>query len=213
MVSDRGGRLVPAEADRRTLAGLAVGSGPKTIDLEALGEYRVIVVAGNDGDTLITGLPTRGLETLRRIELTALIVFGVVLLGTAVAGTVFVRLTLRPLRRIAATAAEVSRRPLGSGDVTLPGPVPYDDPGTEVGRLGTAFNRMLEHVGSSLAQRHASEDRLRRFVADASHELRTPLAAIRSHAELAGRDPDGAQVRHAPPDRTVAGSWTCPTSR
>ena len=198
VVSDRGGRLVLPEADRKTLAALTAGTRPKTIDLEALGTYRVIVAAGEDGDTLITGLPMRDLdETLRRIELTALIVFGAVLLGTAVAGTVFVRLTLRPLRRIAATAADVSRRPLGSGEVALPGPVPYDDPGTEVGQLGTAFNRMLEHVGSSLTQRHASEDRLRRFIADASHELRTPLAAIRSHAELAGRDPDGPGVRHA----------------
>ena len=32
--------------------------------------------------------------------------------------------------------------------------------------------------------RRASEDRLRRFVADASHELRTPLTSIRGYAEL-----------------------------
>ncbi|GAB2856933.1 HAMP domain-containing sensor histidine kinase [Actinoallomurus bryophytorum] len=200
VVSDRGGQLVLETADRQRLAGLAAGSGPETIDLEALGEYRVIAAAGQDGDVLITGLPMHGLEqTLDRVEVTELIVFGAVLLGTAIAGTVFVRLTLRPLRRIAATATEVSRRPLGSGEIAMPGPVPYRDPGTEVGQVGIAFNRMLEHVGSALAQRHASEDRLRRFVADASHELRTPLAAIRSHAELAGRDADGSgpEVRHA----------------
>jgi two-component system OmpR family sensor kinase len=200
VVSDRGGQLVLEAADRQKLAGLAAGSGPETLELETLGDYRVIAAAGQDGDILITGLPMRGLEeTLERIEVTELIVFGAVLLGTAIAGTIFVRLTLRPLRRIAATAMEVSRRPLGSGEIALPGPVPYRDPGTEVGQVGTAFNRMLEHVGSALAQRHASEDRLRRFVADASHELRTPLAAIRSHAELAGRDPDGSgpEVRHA----------------
>jgi two-component system OmpR family sensor kinase len=200
VVSDRGGQLVLPATDQKRLAGLAAGSGPETIELETLGKYRVIAAAGADGDVLITGLPMRGMdETLKRIEVTELVVFGAVLLGTAIAGTTFVRLTLRPLRRIAATAMEVSRLPLGSGEIELPDPVRYHDPGTEVGQVGTAFNRMLEHVGSSLAQRHASEDRLRRFIADASHELRTPLAAIRSHAELAGRDPDGSgpQVRHA----------------
>jgi two-component system OmpR family sensor kinase len=198
VVSDQGGQLVLPAPDRDRLAGLPVGSGPRTIELDTLGTYRVIAAAGADGDVLITGLPMRGVdETLRRLEVTELIVFGTVLLGTAIAGTTFVRLTLRPLRRIAGTAMEVSRLPLGSGEIALPGPVRYRDPGTEVGQVGTAFNRMLEHVGSALAQRHASEDRLRRFIAEASHELRTPLAAIRSHAELAGRDPDGSGVGHA----------------
>jgi two-component system OmpR family sensor kinase len=200
VVSDHDGRLVLAAADQQKLAGLAAGSGPKTIDLETLGEYRVSAAAGADGDILITGLPMRGVEeTVERLEATESIVFGAVLLLTAVAGATFIGLTLRPLRRIAATATEVSGLPLGSGEVALPDPVPYGDPGTEVGQVGTAFNRMLEHVGSALSQRHASEDRLRRFLADASHELRTPLAAIRSHAELAGRDPDGAgpRLRHA----------------
>jgi two-component system OmpR family sensor kinase len=200
VVSDRGGQLVLAASDRKRLAGLPTRSGPRTIELETLGKYRVIAAAGADGDVLITGLPMRGVdETLGHLEVVELVVFGAALLGTAVAGTAFVRLTLRPLRRIAATAMEVSRLPLGSGEIALPDPVSHHDPGTEVGQVGTAFNRMLEHVGSALAQRHASEDRLRRFIADASHELRTPLAAIRSHAELAGREPDGSgpQVRHA----------------
>jgi two-component system OmpR family sensor kinase len=65
--------------------------------------------------------------------------------------------------------------------------VPDADPRTEVGQLGAAFNRMLGHVESALARRHASEARLRSFAADASHELRTPLAAIRGYAELAQR--------------------------
>ena len=43
---------------------------------------------------------------------------------------------------------------------------------------------MLAHVQNALRHRHASEDRLRRFVADASHELRTPLTSIRGFAEL-----------------------------
>src|SRR6202000_2540472 len=73
------------------------------------------------------------------------------------------------------------------------------DPRTEVGKLGEAFNRMLGHVESSLVRRHASEDRLRSFAADASHELRTPLAAIRGYAQLARRQSDNLppEVSHA----------------
>ena len=54
-----------------------------------------------------------------------------------------------------------------------------DDETTEVGRLGHALNAMLGQIEGAFAERAASEERLRRFVADASHELRTPLAAVR----------------------------------
>jgi two-component system OmpR family sensor kinase len=55
---------------------------------------------------------------------------------------------------------------------------------TEVGRLGTALNRMLDRLEQAFSEREASQERLRRFIADASHELRTPLASIRGYAEL-----------------------------
>ena len=90
---------------------------------------------------------------------------------------------------MAATATQVTQLPLSSGEVKLPERVPDDNPGTEVGQVGAAFNRMLGHVESALARREASESRLRSFAADASHELRTPLAAIRGYAELARRHP------------------------
>ena len=71
------------------------------------------------------------------------------------------------------------------------------DPHTEVGQVGAALNRMLDHVGSALTARQASEQKVRQFVADASHELRTPLASIRGYAELTRRAPD-----ELPPDVT-----------
>jgi two-component system OmpR family sensor kinase len=108
---------------------------------------------------------------------------------TGAAGAFWVRWSLRPLRRVAATAASVSELPLESGEVALPDRVPDTDRRTEVGQVGAALNRMLTHVEAALTQRHASEQRLRRFAADASHELRTPVAAIRGHAELALRHP------------------------
>jgi two-component system OmpR family sensor kinase len=73
------------------------------------------------------------------------------------------------------------------------------DPRTEVGQVGAAVNAMLGHVDRSLTARRKSEEKVRRFVADASHELRTPLASIRGYAELTRRAgqkmPD--QVRHS----------------
>ena len=92
-------------------------------------------------------------------------------------GVGLVRLSLRPLRRVAATATMVTELPLDT-DISLPARVPDEDPRTEVGQVGAAFNRMLQHVESALARRAASETRLRRFAANATHELRTPLSAI-----------------------------------
>ena len=92
----------------------------------------------------------------------------------------------------------VTELPLDT-DVSLPARVPDDDPRTEVGQVGAAFNRMLQHAESALERRAASETRLCRFAADASHELRTPLAAIRGYADLALRQggPVPADVTHA----------------
>jgi two-component system OmpR family sensor kinase len=43
---------------------------------------------------------------------------------------------------------------------------------------------MLVRIEAALADRSASERRLRQFLADASHELRTPLTSIQGFAEL-----------------------------
>ena len=57
-------------------------------------------------------------------------------------------------------------------------------PARRSGGLGIALNQMLGQIETAFANQRASEDRLRRFLADASHELRTPLASIRGYAEL-----------------------------
>src|SRR5262249_46973424 len=116
------------------------------------------------------------------------------------AGALIVRGTLRPLRRVAATATRVSELRLDRGEVQLAQRVPErdTDPNTEVGQVGNALNRMLDHVGSALEARHASEMQVRQFVADASHELRPPLAAIRGYAELSRRSraPISGEIAH-----------------
>lgn len=175
-------------ADLGMLKGLPSNRRPTTRHLSSLGDYRLVAFTGHDGDVHIAGLPLRGVQdTVRRLELIEITVFGTALIVMGLLGTGLIRLSLRPLGRVTATAADVSDLPLESGEVTLPHRVEEADPRTEVGRLGRAFNQMLGHVEASLATRQASEDKLRRFVADASHELRTPLAGIRGYTELALR--------------------------
>jgi two-component system, OmpR family, sensor kinase len=186
--------------DKETLVRLSANGRPYTERLYSLdADYRLMATRGDNGQILVTGLPmTTMTDTLQNVELTEVIVFAAALLLTAFIGTGWVRLSLRPLRRVTVTAGQVTRLPLAS-EVSLPHRVPDADPRTEVGQLGGAFNRMLGHVESALARRHASEARLRRFAADASHELRTPLAAIRGYAELARRHPGTLppEVEHA----------------
>jgi len=189
-------------------AGLGTSSGNQNIptstrDLpDAGGTFLLTAVTepGGDGAVYITGLPLSTLhDTLRGVALAEAVVFGAVLVLAGAGGTLWVRFSLRPLRRVAATASQVAELPLDSDEVELPAGVPDTDPATETGQVGLAFNRMLGHVQTALRRRAASEARLRRFAADASHELRTPLSAIRGYAELALRHPGDSpeQVTHA----------------
>jgi two-component system OmpR family sensor kinase len=124
-----------------------------------------------------------------RLELLATLL-GV--LAAAGAGTWVVRRQLAPLRDVAATAHRVAELPLASGAIDISERVParLTDERTEIGQMGAALNTMLDHVESSLEQRHRSEQQVRQFVADASHELRTPLATIAGYTELARRRPE-----------------------
>ena len=164
---------------------------PRTVDLgPELGEYRVAAVSVTDDRTIVTGLSLRSVqETVARLAVMMALIAVLGLLLAAVAGRAIVRQTLRPLDRVAATASRVAELPLDTGEVVLRDRVPEEDtdPGTEVGQVGAALNRLLGHVAAALTAREESERRVRQFVADASHELRTPLAAIRGYAELTRR--------------------------
>ncbi|MDX3077785.1 HAMP domain-containing sensor histidine kinase [Streptomyces sp. NPDC088354] len=196
--TDRPLTLLPG--DRRALARIPVDGTGHSIRLSPLGGYRVVAVQGDDNDILLTGLPLHPVEaTLHRLEAVEAGVFGAALLATGIAGALWVRVSLRPLRKVTEQATGVARLPLADGDVAMPEPLPDSDPRTEVGQVSVALNQMLGHVEDALVRRQASEERLRHFAADASHELRTPVANIRGHAELALRrhGPVPADIRHA----------------
>ncbi|MFE0700110.1 sensor histidine kinase [Streptomyces sp. NPDC058872] len=189
-------------AQRSALAAVPRDGRPHTVDMPGgLGSYRVEPTAGVHGEFLV-GIPLTEVEdALSTLVLVELSLTGAGLVAASLAGTVLVGVALRPLRRVAATARQVTGLPLHSGEVALHQRVPEAeaDPRTEVGQVGAALNRMLDHVHSALDARQQSETRVRQFVADASHELRTPLASIRGYAELTrrGREECGPDTRHA----------------
>jgi two-component system, OmpR family, sensor kinase len=135
---------------------------------------------------VIVGIPLADASaTLDRLVRIEVVVTLAVLVLAAAAGVWLVRLGLRPLADIEATAATIT-----GGDRAGRVPVAVGAGSTEVGRLGAALNTMLDSLDAALGTALASEERMRRFVADASHELRTPVAAVRAYAELYRRGAD-----------------------
>ncbi|MFF1693724.1 sensor histidine kinase [Streptomyces sp. NPDC058257] len=186
-------------AQSAALASVPRDEQEHNVDIPDLGDYRVKYATGPNGDFLV-GVPTAKVQnTLETLVIVEVSVTAAGLVAASLTGAVMVGVALRPLRRVAATATRVSELPLHSGEVTLYERVPDTEPNTEVGQVGAALNRMLDHVHSALHARQESETRVRQFVADASHELRTPLASIRGYAELTrrGRESTGPDTRHA----------------
>ncbi|MDP9882724.1 two-component system OmpR family sensor kinase [Sinomonas atrocyanea] len=151
------------------------------------GSFRLVAIQVPNGDVVVTGLPLASMQaTLGSLVLTTVTVSlgGLVLVGLL--GTVIIRRTMKPLDELSRVAGQVAQLPLEAGEVALAVRVPdsASNPGTEVGQVGNALNRMLDNVAGALEARQASETKVRQFVADASHELRTPLTAIRGYTDM-----------------------------
>ena len=167
---------VPAEA-YRTITTRSSADG--SVD------YRVLVSQGRANVILAVAAPLATVdEATRALIRTLVMVGGIAMLALVGIAFVIVRRGLLPLERIARTAGEIS-----AGDLSHRAGVPHGD--TEVGRLGAAFDTMLDQLETSFTEQQSaleakalSEDRLRQFVADASHELRTPLTSVRGYADL-----------------------------
>jgi two-component system, OmpR family, sensor kinase len=155
--------------------------------------YRVAAFALSGGRTLVIAVPLHDVDqTLQRLIVVEGLVGAGVILALIALGWIVIRVGLRPLARMGRVASEIAHGNL-SRRVS-----PADDR-TEVGRLGTSLNEMLGQIEEAFADRGRSQQRLRRFLADASHELRTPLASIRGYAELfrLGAASDPAEVERA----------------
>jgi two-component system OmpR family sensor kinase len=194
----RPANLSPAVIDQ--LRSLVVSTDKRSVQVTDLGRYRVAVYDLTITDLStgeqtsgrgVVGLPMRELDgTMTGLVGLEAVLTLLALLGAVVAVRAVVVRSLRPLNRVAAVAQQVSQLPLDRGEVALAVRVPPADadPTSEVGRVGQAFNHMLNNVEEALGARQASETKVRQFVADASHELRNPLAAIRGYAELTRRE-------------------------
>jgi two-component system, OmpR family, sensor kinase len=176
------GRISP------TLVTVPAQSGSDTWRVIAA-NYRYQAVSSTGSTQQVTGTLVVGTDlgnvnaTVRRIAYFDMIVGGVIVLVLAMVGVAAVRANLRPLDEIEETAEAIA-------DGHLDRRVPERDPRTEIGRLGRSLNIMLSQIETAFHAReeseaaaHRSEERMRRFIADAGHELRTPLTAIRGFAE------------------------------
>ncbi|MER7128079.1 sensor histidine kinase [Streptosporangium saharense] len=154
-------------------------------------EWRVHRFPTNDGGSVVVAVDMSEVrQIVGQLALVELLGGGGLMLMLAGVGVVIIRRSMRPLEEIERTAQAIA-----AGDLSRR--VPAANPATEVGRLGQSLNSMLAQIESAfearseseLSARH-SEERMRRFVADASHELRTPLTSIRGFAEFYRQAPE-----------------------
>jgi two-component system OmpR family sensor kinase len=169
---------VPSGGDYRVFSAKAT-SGGQTSGFRVLvenvpGAARVLIVAIPLNETR---------QTLGRLVVIEVVVSLAVLAALAAAAWWLIKRDLRPLETMAVTADAIA-----AGDLTRR--VQPAESRTEVGRLGLSLNTMLARIEAAFAERAATEEKLRRFLADASHELRTPLTSIRGYSEVFGRAKD-----------------------
>jgi len=175
------------------LPGQVAAFGSKPFTVEAPGaDFRVAttVLPSSLGSVIVAQSLDDFDKTTHQIGVVFLIIGGLVLLFIAFASRQVIKLGMKPLEKIEATAEKIA-----AGDLSAR--LEIFEPDTEVGRLSTSLNQMLSRIEESFAARAESEDKLRRFVADASHELRTPLTSIRGFAELhrQGAVPEGEKTK------------------
>ncbi|WP_370108907.1 sensor histidine kinase [Streptacidiphilus sp. MAP12-33] len=151
------------------------------------GSWRVLIrpSADHPGTSVVVATSLDDTDAmLAKLNEGFLAIGGGVLLVLTVAGFFAVRAGLGPLQRIEQAAHQISEQTAAGQPPTHRVPGADADARTEVGSLARSLNSMLEQIEAGFAARTESEDRMRRFIADASHELRTPLSGIRGFAEL-----------------------------
>ncbi|MEL6891864.1 MAG: ATP-binding protein, partial [Actinomycetota bacterium] len=144
-----------------------------TVDgVDGVSAFRALFLTGTDASLeAVVAVPVDDVDdTIRQLTFTFVGVAGLILLTLIVIASWLNRFGLRPIGAMTDVAEAIS-----SGERDRRATVKND--ATEAGRLGHAFNLMLD-------ERDAGEERLRQFVSNASHELRTPLTSIRGYLDL-----------------------------
>ena len=171
-----------ATADTSPIFSAPAQSGPNTWRVMA----QTVIVTGNGQSSTVILVVAEDIGNINaltmRLILFDLAVGSAIVIVLAIVGVAVVRANLRPLDDIELTAGQIAQGHLDHR-------VPEGNPHTEVGSLGRSLNAMLAQIERAFhAQEeseqaaHDSEERMRRFIADASHELRTPLTTIRGFA-------------------------------
>jgi two-component system OmpR family sensor kinase len=203
--------VLPA-IDRSTAESLA--GEPFTVPSEGDGgNWRAVVVPLRGGGSVAVALSLDDVRsTVSRLVLIETVIGVLVLLALAGVAYAVVRSSLRPLREVEETAAAIAE-----GDLARR--VPASPRGTEVGRLAAALNGMLAQIETAFHAREASEaaaraseDRMRRFVADASHELRTHSPRSAASPSSIARAPHRSPPTSRAPcggSRTRRPAWGC----
>jgi two-component system OmpR family sensor kinase len=170
-VSDYLVGLTPTEAAKYK-------SLPFTIETKGADFRAIAQVLPNGQGTVIAAQSLGELDkTIGKLGFFFLLIGLLLVTLVAIASRIVIKIGMRPLEDVEVTAEQIA-----AGDLSAR--MPDANPHTEVGRLVTSLNSMLARIETSFAARAESENRLRRFVADASHELRTPITAIRGFSEL-----------------------------
>ncbi len=180
---------VQAQENRLSAQLVTVHEGYSTLLLPDVGELRLLKhtvgVPGGPRVTVGVGEPLLPVAHAQRGVARAFILAGILTLAGALLAAFLVGTRVsRPLRRMAAVAAQVD-----AGDLH-PRIHDVESQGGEVRVLADAFNHMLDRLTDAFAGQRA-------FVADASHELRTPLTVIGGQLEVLASqaNPSGEEVR------------------
>ena len=154
--------------------------------------WRVVVRALPGGRHAVVAISLDDVQsTVGQLEIAEVVAGAAALALLAGIALPLIRAGLSPLTKIEDTAAAIA-----AGDLSRR--IAHPSEHTEVGRLASALNSMLGRIESAYRAREEgearalasearaldSEDRMRRFVADASHELRTPLTSVKGLAEF-----------------------------
>ena len=178
-----------AQENRLSQQLVSAHDGYSTLRLPDVGDLRLlkrtVSVSGGPRVSVGVGEPLLTVAHAQRGVARAFILAGFLTLAGALLASYLIGTRVsRPLRRMAAVAAQVD-----AGDLH-PRIHDLDSQGGEVRVLAVAFNHMLDRLTDAFAGQRA-------FVADASHELRTPLTVIGGQLEVLASQPHppGEEVR------------------